>query len=166
MPICIVPVENSIRYSRKCSATLHLLDGDHRLIENIGKIDEYLGQFIRNTTSAKQQGRKTMKHLLILLASMALFACSGGDSGGSAEEAVDNAADTVEEAAGSAMDATEEAMDDAAQTAGDMADSAEDESANVLEATEAKLDAAADTAAEAMDDAMEAAEDTVDEATD
>lgn len=61
MPICIVhgwhddivPVENSIRYARKCSATLHLLDGDHRLTENISEINEYLVQFIRNITSAK-----------------------------------------------------------------------------------------------------------------
>jgi len=62
MPICIVhgwhdaivPVENSIRYARKCSATLHLLDGDHRLTENIGEISEYLAQFVGNITSAKQ----------------------------------------------------------------------------------------------------------------
>jgi surfactin synthase thioesterase subunit len=59
MPICIVhgwhddivPVENSIRYARECSATLHLLDGGHRLTENIGEINEYLEQFIRRTTS-------------------------------------------------------------------------------------------------------------------
>jgi len=60
IPICIVhgwhddivPVENSIRYARECSATLHLLDGGHRLTENVGEINEYLEQFIRRTTSA------------------------------------------------------------------------------------------------------------------
>ena len=59
MPICIVhgwhddivPVENSIRYARKCSATLHLVDGDHRLTDNIGEINEYLTQFMKNKTS-------------------------------------------------------------------------------------------------------------------
>jgi predicted esterase len=60
MPICIVhgwhddivPVENSIRFARSCSATLHLLDGDHRLTDNIGEINEYLESFIKNITSA------------------------------------------------------------------------------------------------------------------
>jgi len=60
MPICIVhgwhddivPVENSIRYARECSATLHLVDGDHRLTDNISEINEYLERFIRSTTSA------------------------------------------------------------------------------------------------------------------
>jgi len=59
MPICIVhgwhddvvPVENSIRYARQCSATLHLVNGDHRLTANIDSINEYLEQFIRRTTS-------------------------------------------------------------------------------------------------------------------
>jgi pimeloyl-ACP methyl ester carboxylesterase len=58
MPICIVhgwhddivPVENSIRYARRCSATLHLVDGDHRLTDNIDEINEYLSQFIKNRT--------------------------------------------------------------------------------------------------------------------
>ena len=61
MPICIVhgwhddivPVENSIRYARTCSATLHLVNGDHRLTSNIGEINEYLEQFIRLITSTK-----------------------------------------------------------------------------------------------------------------
>jgi surfactin synthase thioesterase subunit len=59
MPLCIVhgwhddivPVENSIRYARECSATLHLVDGDHRLTDNISEINEYLEQFIRRITS-------------------------------------------------------------------------------------------------------------------
>jgi predicted esterase len=43
----IVPVENSIRYAGDCRATLHLLDGDHRLTDNIAEINVYLEQFIR-----------------------------------------------------------------------------------------------------------------------
>ena len=42
----IVPVENSIRFARKCNATLHLVDGGHRLTENIGEINDYLDKFI------------------------------------------------------------------------------------------------------------------------
>ncbi len=60
MPICIVhgwhddivPVENSIRFARGCSATLHLVNGSHRLTENIDEINGYLGQFIKSTTNA------------------------------------------------------------------------------------------------------------------
>jgi len=60
MPICIVhgwhddivPVENSIRYARECSATLHLVDGDHRLTDNISEINGYLERFINSTSSA------------------------------------------------------------------------------------------------------------------
>jgi surfactin synthase thioesterase subunit len=59
MPICIVhgwhddivPVENSIRFAHSCSATLHLVNGDHRLTDNIGEINEYLEQFIKTIRS-------------------------------------------------------------------------------------------------------------------
>lgn len=58
MPICIVhgwhddivPVDHSIRFARSCSATLHIVDGDHRLTANIDEINEYLGRFIKKTT--------------------------------------------------------------------------------------------------------------------
>ncbi len=58
IPICIVhgwhdeivPVENSIRFAQSCSATLHLVDGDHRLTGNIDQINEYLVQFITSFT--------------------------------------------------------------------------------------------------------------------
>ncbi len=58
IPICIVhgwnddivPVENSIRYARNCGATLHLVDGDHRLTGNIEQINEYLKVFLENTS--------------------------------------------------------------------------------------------------------------------
>ncbi|MBT8101274.1 MAG: alpha/beta fold hydrolase [Gammaproteobacteria bacterium] len=54
MPICIVhgwrddivPVDNSIRFARECRATLHVLDGDHRLTANIEEINNHLKKFI------------------------------------------------------------------------------------------------------------------------
>lgn len=45
----IIPVENSIRFARQCSATLHLVNGGHRLTENIDEVNGYLEQFIRST---------------------------------------------------------------------------------------------------------------------
>jgi pimeloyl-ACP methyl ester carboxylesterase len=42
----VVPVENSIRYAQACRAELHLVDGSHRLTENIDDIDYYLRRFI------------------------------------------------------------------------------------------------------------------------
>lgn len=42
----IVPVDNSIRYARDCHATLHIVDGDHRLTANIDEICHYLTRFI------------------------------------------------------------------------------------------------------------------------
>ena len=52
----IVPVENSIRYAQACSATLNLVDGDHRLTANISEIKNYLTQFILITTD-KTEGK-------------------------------------------------------------------------------------------------------------
>ncbi len=43
----VVPAENSIRFAAKCHATLHLVDGDHRLSANIDEIIQYLASFIR-----------------------------------------------------------------------------------------------------------------------
>ena len=48
----VVPVENSIRYARECSASLLLVDGDHRLTDNIESINDYLEQFVRNISGA------------------------------------------------------------------------------------------------------------------
>lgn len=42
----VVPVDNSIRFARECRATLHLLDGDHRLTANIDEINHYLRRFV------------------------------------------------------------------------------------------------------------------------
>ena len=54
LPICIthgwrddiVPVANSIRFAESCNAELHILNGDHRLTENIDEINYYLRRFI------------------------------------------------------------------------------------------------------------------------
>jgi pimeloyl-ACP methyl ester carboxylesterase len=43
----VVPVENSIRYAQNCRATLHVVDGDHRLTENIEDINVWLRQLVR-----------------------------------------------------------------------------------------------------------------------
>ena len=58
IPICIVhgwhdeivPAENSIRFAGSCGATLHLIDGDHRLTANIDEINDYLTYFINKTS--------------------------------------------------------------------------------------------------------------------
>lgn len=42
----VVPVENSIRFAQKRRAELHVLDGDHRLTENIDEINYYLCRFV------------------------------------------------------------------------------------------------------------------------
>lgn len=54
MPICIVhgwhddivPVENSFRFAQQCHATLHVVNGDHRLTANIDEINDYLRKFV------------------------------------------------------------------------------------------------------------------------
>ena len=56
VPICIVhgwhddivPVDNSIRFARQCRATLHLVDGDHRLAANVDEINHYLRQYLEH----------------------------------------------------------------------------------------------------------------------
>ncbi|MAD91304.1 MAG: alpha/beta hydrolase [Gammaproteobacteria bacterium] len=58
IPICIihgwnddvVPVENSIRYAKECSAMLHLINGDHRLTDNIDQINVILRDFLLSFT--------------------------------------------------------------------------------------------------------------------
>lgn len=59
IPICIVhgwrdaivPVANSIRFAGHCHATLHLVDGDHRLTANIDEINEYLQIFVQRVSA-------------------------------------------------------------------------------------------------------------------
>ena len=48
----VVPAENSIRFAAECAATLHLVDGDHRLTANIDEINYYLGRFIKRVAAA------------------------------------------------------------------------------------------------------------------
>ncbi len=43
----VVPVDNSIRFARQSLATLHIVDGDHRLTDNLDDINDYLARFIR-----------------------------------------------------------------------------------------------------------------------
>ncbi len=52
----VVPPENSIRFAGECHATLHLVDGDHRLTENIDEIIRYLSSFIRDLASSDAAG--------------------------------------------------------------------------------------------------------------
>lgn len=52
----VVPVENSIRFARSCNAELHVLDGDHRLTENIDEINYYLRRFIEKITLTNTTG--------------------------------------------------------------------------------------------------------------
>lgn len=42
----VVPVENSIRFASGCRATLHVVDGDHRLTDNLDDIDALLARFV------------------------------------------------------------------------------------------------------------------------
>jgi predicted esterase len=59
IPICIVhgwsddivPIENSIRFAGQCAATLHIVNGDHRLTDNIDEINYYLARFIQTLPS-------------------------------------------------------------------------------------------------------------------
>lgn len=48
----VVPADNSIRFARDCKAELHLIDGDHRLTDNIEEICAYLERLIRRIESA------------------------------------------------------------------------------------------------------------------
>jgi len=54
IPICIVhgwqddivPIQNSFRFASSCGATIHIIDGNHRLTENIDEICNYLKIFL------------------------------------------------------------------------------------------------------------------------
>jgi pimeloyl-ACP methyl ester carboxylesterase len=49
----VVPVDNSIRFARGCNAELHLIDGDHRLTDNIVEVCAYLKRFIRKVVDGQ-----------------------------------------------------------------------------------------------------------------
>ena len=51
----VVPVDNSIRYARASHATLHVLDGNHRLTENISEINQLLTQFLLRIAARESQ---------------------------------------------------------------------------------------------------------------
>lgn len=50
----VVPCDNSIRFARGCRATLHLLDGDHRLTDNIDEIICYLTRFVEQLSEDRE----------------------------------------------------------------------------------------------------------------
>lgn len=60
IPVCIVhgwrddvvPPDNSIRFARGCNAELHLIDGDHRLTDNVVEVCAYLKRFIGRLEAA------------------------------------------------------------------------------------------------------------------
>jgi alpha-beta hydrolase superfamily lysophospholipase len=49
----VVPVENSLRFAREAKATLHVLDGDHRLTANIDTINALLRLFIERVAGRR-----------------------------------------------------------------------------------------------------------------
>lgn len=51
----IVPVENSIRFARDSAATLHIVDGDHRLTTNIDEINDLLARFVNVTINTRSK---------------------------------------------------------------------------------------------------------------
>jgi pimeloyl-ACP methyl ester carboxylesterase len=48
----VVPVRNSIRYAGNCMATLHVVNGDHRLTANLDEINCYLRRFVAERIEA------------------------------------------------------------------------------------------------------------------
>ena len=42
----MIPVENSIRYAREHKATLHVLDSDHGLLDQIRAINHFFSYFL------------------------------------------------------------------------------------------------------------------------
>jgi predicted esterase len=53
----VVPVANSIRYAATCLATLHVVNGDHRLTANLDEINRYLRQFVCERIDACEGSR-------------------------------------------------------------------------------------------------------------
>lgn len=43
----VVPVDNGIRFARQYRCTLHLIDGDHRLHDNVDEVCDLLDRFLR-----------------------------------------------------------------------------------------------------------------------
>lgn len=54
----VVPPEQSVAWARDARATLHLVDGDHRLTDRIDDINWYLERFIRRVLPAGEGERQ------------------------------------------------------------------------------------------------------------
>jgi len=52
----VVPVDNSIRFARAAGATLHIVDGDHRLTANIDAINDFLQLFVQRVAALTKRG--------------------------------------------------------------------------------------------------------------
>lgn len=44
----VIPVENSIKFARESQCSLHVIDGDHRLIEALDTVGELFSQYLRH----------------------------------------------------------------------------------------------------------------------
>jgi fermentation-respiration switch protein FrsA (DUF1100 family) len=55
----VLPVDESVRFARHCRATLHIVDGDHRLKENIGDLGLYFRQFLEAVRAGDQGSRSS-----------------------------------------------------------------------------------------------------------
>ncbi|MEW6264897.1 MAG: YqiA/YcfP family alpha/beta fold hydrolase [Thermodesulfobacteriota bacterium] len=53
----VIPLENTLRFARENQATLHLVDGDHRLIENIPELKVYFRLFLEAVTKESGYNR-------------------------------------------------------------------------------------------------------------
>ena len=51
----ILPVDDSVRFARRCRATLHIVDGDHRLKENMNELRVYFRQFLEQVRSRPRE---------------------------------------------------------------------------------------------------------------
>jgi len=49
----VIPVEHSIRFAQAQKATLHILDGDHRLNEVLADVGQLFDQFLGKVLTAK-----------------------------------------------------------------------------------------------------------------
>ncbi len=52
----VLPPENSFRFAQSCQADLHLIDGDHRLRENLPELKRYFTAFLEKLKDAKRVG--------------------------------------------------------------------------------------------------------------
>jgi pimeloyl-ACP methyl ester carboxylesterase len=48
----VIPYENSVRYAAKYSSVLHLIDGDHRLLDNMQVLKSYFDLFLDSVANS------------------------------------------------------------------------------------------------------------------